>query len=224
MSYYDNNWFKGSRVLFQECIDNGTPWDFFIMDIILHRVRYNGNQGNLAIGECFIGISEIGKLVGKDYKTTQRSIARLVFKSLIEARSEPHFGTKIKVVLHSAFTNMSQHAATTKPTSGVINLDKTRQEENIFPLFSTGQVYLIKEGYPKRLGSSTWNKGFEKLQKQKADPDLFLKACHNYKAQCEISGSIGTQFVKNFETFCTKGNWEEFVDLKIESNSKPGWD
>jgi uncharacterized phage protein (TIGR02220 family) len=103
MSYYDGNWFKGSRVLFQECIDNETPWDFYVMCVILHRVRHNGNKPDLELGECFIGLRELGSLVGKHHTTIEKSLQRLEKKGVIRRTPERHIGTKIKVLYASAY-------------------------------------------------------------------------------------------------------------------------
>lgn len=131
---YDSNWFMGSRVLFQESIDNGTPWDFYVMCVILHRVRYNGNNKGLELGQCLIGLRELGKLVGKDHKSVSRSLKRLENKSLIRASYEPHLGTKITVLLHSMFSNTGANRAPVKDQQRELNvLYNTIHKEHICP-------------------------------------------------------------------------------------------
>lgn len=222
MSYYDGNWFKGCRVLFQECIDNGTPWDFYVMDVILQRIRYNGNGKELEIGECFIGLRELGSLVGKDHKSIKRSLKRLEDKSLIRASSEPHMGTKIKVLYASAYSDTRPNRAPLKPQLRELNIEENRKEEIYMSHLSaiednkaitnTHMAPQIKNAYPKRIGPTPWAKGFARLDKYITDWGAFLKACTNYAQHCDIEGLTGTKFVKGFDTFCTKGNWEEWVD------------
>lgn len=131
---YDSNWFMGSRILFQECIDNKTPWDFYVMDVILHRIRYNGNKGNLGLGECYIGLRELGELVGKDHKSVSRSLKRLEMMRLIRASYEPHKGTKITVLLHSMFSNTGHTRAPVKDQPRELNIhNNTIHKEHIYP-------------------------------------------------------------------------------------------
>lgn len=210
----------GSRVLFQECIDNKTPWDFFVMDVILHRIRYNGNKGNLGLGECYIGLRELGELVGKDHKSVSRSLKRLEMMRLIRASYEPHKGTKITVLLHSMYSRPDHTEAPVKTQLRELNIHNNTKQENICVAASAESAFhsVIKNKYPKRKGTTSWAEGFARLKPQLKTAsalESFYKAVDNYKAQCDQNQVSGTQYVKTFKSFCAKGVWEEFIDIEV---------
>lgn len=221
---YDSNWFKGSRVLFQECIDNGTPWDFFVMDVILHRVRYNGNNGGLDVGECYIGLRELGKIVGKDKDAVKRSLKRLDAKKTIMIRKCDANGTVIKVLLHSMFSNserQNQDGSKTEVrhwTGSNLDIEKNRIEENnisIIPLVDINNTY--KQGRTTTKGKlKSWDEVAEhvtpKVKAIHPFSDEFIK--QNWEAiiaydegkpyKNRVLGAINW-----FNNKYTKKRWEE---------------
>lgn len=211
--------------MLQECIEEGHALDFLIMDLILNRVRYNGNQQDLELGECFVGMDEIGSIIGKDDKFVKRALERLSKKGVLNAAPVPRKGTKIKVLYASAYNGDRRTNAAPTPHGWGSNLDKTRQEIYMSSVVPTSEYTLehtqIKDIYPQRSGPTPWNKGFEKLKKYIKDLTPFIKACSNYAEHCKANDLVGTKFVKSFDTFCTKGNWEDWVDYVEDNPSAP---
>lgn len=119
MSFYEVNWFKGSRTLFQNALDNGTPWDFFVMDVILHRV-------NFETGKAFIGLRELGRIVGKSHKCVKTSLKRLDQLGYITVTAQAHVGTTIKVNYASAYQNNGTSSVTEQVGDGYVRVDSTK--------------------------------------------------------------------------------------------------
>ena len=223
---YGSNWFKACRTLFLEARQDKVPHDFFILITILDRVRYNGNNNQFQIGEAFIGLDEIAKLTRTTRQMVRSSLKRLQEKHVITVIRATNQGTVIRVNYASMYMNdQTTHQPSIKHQS-TTNVDKIRKEREHIPpqgnTFSTIKEE-IKKAFPKRNTPHPWTKGFAKLDSQletNEDWGRFMKACCNYGASMLETGNVGTQFVKSFETFCTKGNWEDWVDVEAPAPAK----
>lgn len=127
--YGKSDWFKGCRVLFKECLDSGHQLDFFILCVILQRCRYNGNRQELEMGEAFIGIRELAKIVRASRKEVQTSLKRLEKKGATKSPQSSHKGTTIKVLLPSLYEDTRRHEVATKSPQSRTNIDKIRRDK-----------------------------------------------------------------------------------------------
>lgn len=235
LSYYSNNWFKCSRTLFQEFIDDGNPKDFFVLTTLLLRVRWNGNRHNLEIGQVLMGLDEIGKIVGLSRNGVRGSLKRLEKKVQLRVMSRTASGTVIELLNREAYSDIRDESKDINETQVVHlrspNIDKTRQNKKKHMSIALSQIEEIKNIYPQRSTPHNWNKGIVKLESQTTFDQShnlrlmndFMTACKNYANHCAERQIVGSEFVKMFETFCTQGNWEPWADWRPTNPSvKPG--
>lgn len=165
---YGSNWFKGCRDLFEECIREGHPHDYFIFTIIVARARFNGNLNNLEIGQAFIGLDELGKLVRATRQEVRSSLKRLTSKHTVSLQVSNGLGTAV-TILNPTFY---KHVPTSKPTGinqlSTTNIDKIRLEKNSNTMvFQSSSWNKYIELYTKKYNKNpTLNKQNEKWSKE----------------------------------------------------------
>jgi hypothetical protein len=177
MSY--GNWFKCSRSLFFESVEEGNPHDMFIFVILAARCRFNGTRRNLEIGQALMGLDEIGKLVRASRKEVSSSLKRLAQKGIIKVLKSDRNGTLVLIldsffyeqIRDSKVTNNGQIEQTNKEE---IRLDKINYSGGIAPLST---IRTVNKKNNKELVGWDSIKGdiFKKAQELHGYSDSFME-------------------------------------------------
>jgi hypothetical protein len=153
--------------------------------------------------EWLMKLQEAGKRGGKRSAELRRDVS--------QARANTNEISK-PFQASSSHVNPLTLALTLAPT---LTLNKTNTATEPPADATAVRLESVFESYPKRNGDHRRAQGLRKLAREiKTDEDLasLEAAVKNYSAHCEARKITGTEFVKQFATWCS--SWREWVEIK----------
>ena len=196
-----------------------------------------------AEGECWPGYERLLERTRiKSRATLAKKLSSLESAGYIERHKRPVFTGGSKTTIYRLITtpkvhqmNSPESSPNEPPRKFISRTPKVREvnsRSTVTQLDIPSQLYISCDafeiwwkGYPKRQGSKGNKKTAERTYlrhlKNGFNEKELLSAVHRYRHYCDVTGKIGTEYVKQATTFLNDtGNFENPWTVNHENNSR----